>query len=363
MGACHAWRSRTDHAARTKGGRTRAEGRGGRLRRDLVAVPPDGLDPRLGLDRGHDRPGGVPAQPPRPLRAADDDGRGRRRDRADPGRRERHRHDPSPPGDAGAAGADRRPPRRGAGDHRPRLRRADERDALRARVEEAIGVMKQLWHADRPISFDGDFFQLTDAVLGLDPYEGVDPEIWLGAHGPRMLEICGRLADGWLPTNVTPAVYGEKLSAIRTAAERADRDPAAVTASMLAYVLCAPDEETLERLANQPMTRLLFAAVDLSPETYERHGSTSPFEGGTGFHSFIPTRVSRPEVERVIPHLPAAIVKEGTLHGTPEQIVDQLDEYRREGLDDVILWNITPFADPDLALYSFEAMKQIKALA
>ena len=231
-----------------------------------------------------------------------------------------------------------------------------------SRLEEAIQVMKRLWGADGPVSFDGDFFQLTDAVLGLDPYQDRDPEIWLGAHGPRMLDICGRLAEGWLPTNVTPETYGEKLSVIRGSAEGADRDPDAITASMLAYVLCAPDEETLERLANQPMTRLLFAAVDLSPETYARHGSTSPFEGGTGFHSFVPTRVPRPEVERVISHIPAGIVKEGTLHGTPEQIVDQIAEYQREGLDDVILWNITPFADPDLAGYSFKAMKAVKAL-
>jgi phthiodiolone/phenolphthiodiolone dimycocerosates ketoreductase len=231
-----------------------------------------------------------------------------------------------------------------------------------SRLEEAIEVIKLLWHSDRPVDFDGDFFQLRNAVLGLDPYEGRDPEIWLGAHGPRMLGICGRTADGWLPTNVTPAAYGEKLAAIRAAAEGADRDPDAITPSMLAYVLCAPDEETLERIAAQPMVRLLFAAVDLSPETYARHGSTSPFEGGTGFHSFIPTRVPRPEVERIIDHIPAGIVKEGTLHGTPEQIVAQLGEYEREGLRDVVLWNITPFADPELGAYSFDAMKQIKAL-
>ena len=36
---------------------------------------------------------------------------------------------------------------------------------------------------------------------------------------------------------------------------------------MLAYVLCAPDEETLDRLCNQTLVRLLFAAVGLSPET------------------------------------------------------------------------------------------------
>src|SRR5204863_292788 len=83
------------------------------------------------------------------------------------------------------------------------------------RLEEAIEVIRALWAADGPIDFAGDFFNLKDAVLGLDPYEGTAPPIWLAAHGPRMLKICGRLADGWLPTNIKPEAYGEKLATIR----------------------------------------------------------------------------------------------------------------------------------------------------
>ena len=103
--------------------------------------------------------------------------------------------------------------------------------------------------------------------------------------------------------------------------------PDAITPSMLAYVLCAPDEETLERLCDEPMTRMLFAAVDLPPETYERHGSTSPYAGGTGFHSFLPTTVTREEAERVVSHIPGGIVREHTLCGTPQMIAEQIRTY------------------------------------
>ena len=70
------------------------------------------------------------------------------------------------------------------------------------RLEEAIRVMKLLWASEGPVDFDGEFFQLRDAVLGLSPYEGRMPQLWLAAHGPRMLRITGRQADGWLPTNI-----------------------------------------------------------------------------------------------------------------------------------------------------------------
>jgi phthiodiolone/phenolphthiodiolone dimycocerosates ketoreductase len=230
------------------------------------------------------------------------------------------------------------------------------------RLEEAIKVMRLLWGAQGPVDFDGKFFTLKDAVLGLAPYEGRPPQVWLAAHGPRMLRITGRLADGWLPTNIKPEAYAEKLGAIRENAEAAGRDPEAITPSMLAYVICAPDEETLERMLDAPLARVLFAAVDLPAETYERYGSTTPFEGGTGFHSFLPTTVSRAEAERIISHIPAGIVREHTLCGTPEQIADQIRTYQQAGLRDVILWNITPFADPAQSVFSFKAMTEVRRL-
>jgi phthiodiolone/phenolphthiodiolone dimycocerosates ketoreductase len=231
------------------------------------------------------------------------------------------------------------------------------------RLVEGLEVIRALWGSEGlPIDYHGKFFELDGAVLGLEPHNGKPPEIWLAAHGPRMLRLLGRLADGWLPTNIGVDAYAEKLAAIRQSAEANDRDPDAITPSMLAYVLCAPDDETLERLCENPMTRLLFAAVDISPETYAKFGSSSPFEGGTGFHSYIPSLVSREEALRVASHIPNEIVKASTLHGTAEQIAAQVRDYTQAGLRDVILWNITPFADPSLAGYSFRAMKQVKQL-
>jgi phthiodiolone/phenolphthiodiolone dimycocerosates ketoreductase len=83
-------------------------------------------------------------------------------------------------------------------------------------LEEAIQVMRLLWSTTKPVDFHGKFFDLDDAVLGLEPYAGVPPQVWVAAHGPRMLRITGRLGDGWLPTNIKPDAYATKLAAIQT---------------------------------------------------------------------------------------------------------------------------------------------------
>ena len=168
------------------------------------------------------------------------------------------------------------------------------------RLEEAIKVIRLLWGADGPVDFDGKFFQLQDAVLGLDRLRGRSAADLAGrprpAHARHRRPPGRRLAaDEHLAGRSTR----DKLGRIRRPPRGAGRDPDAITPSMLAYVMCAPDEETLDRMCESPLARLLFAAVDLPPETYERHGSTSPFEGGTGFHSFLPSTVSRAEALRI----------------------------------------------------------------
>src|ERR1700684_1741919 len=40
---------------------------------------------------------------------------------------------------------------------------------------------------------------LHNALSALPPYRGKWPEIWIAAHGPRMLRATGRYADAWFP--------------------------------------------------------------------------------------------------------------------------------------------------------------------
>ena len=94
-----------------------------------------------------------------------------------------------------------------------------------SRFEEALTVIRLLWGSDGPVDFDGQFYTLRHARLDTEPYEGRTPPIWIGASGPRMLEIAGRHADGWWPAGAwTPEHYAEMLRAVRTSADRSGRD-------------------------------------------------------------------------------------------------------------------------------------------
>ena len=70
-------------------------------------------------------------------------------------------------------------------------------EAVRA-TEEAIRVMRLVWSEERSLRYEGEFYALKGMRPGPGPAHDVG--IWLGAAGPRMLRLTGRLADGWVPS-------------------------------------------------------------------------------------------------------------------------------------------------------------------
>jgi alkanesulfonate monooxygenase SsuD/methylene tetrahydromethanopterin reductase-like flavin-dependent oxidoreductase (luciferase family) len=95
-------------------------------------------------------------------------------------------------------------------------------------LEEAIAIIRAVWAGERNIRIDGEHYRVHGAHGG--PVPPHDIGIWLGAYGPRMMRVTGRLADGWLPS--VPRLAVEELdarhAAIDEAARRAGRDPAAI---------------------------------------------------------------------------------------------------------------------------------------
>ncbi|WP_330272814.1 LLM class flavin-dependent oxidoreductase [Lentzea sp. NBC_00516] len=92
-------------------------------------------------------------------------------------------------------------------------------------LEEAIAVIRALWTPGRGIRLQGKHYSLSGARPG--PFPAHDIGIWLGAYKKRMLQLTGRLADGWLPSS--PYAPPQQLKAMNAiideAAQEAGRAP------------------------------------------------------------------------------------------------------------------------------------------
>lgn len=100
-------------------------------------------------------------------------------------------------------------------------------EAVKA-TEEAIKVMRLVWSDERSLRFDGEFYSLSGMRPGPHPVHEIG--VWVGAYGPRMLGLIGRLADGWVPSlgYSPPEKLPEMHKRIDDAATGAGRKPKAI---------------------------------------------------------------------------------------------------------------------------------------
>ncbi|BBY16786.1 LLM class flavin-dependent oxidoreductase [Mycolicibacterium litorale] len=201
-----------------------------------------------------------------------------------------------------------------------------------SRFEEALRVIRLLWESDKPVDFDGQFYRLREARLDTEPYGGRFPEIWIGASGPRMLDIAGRHADGWWPAGAwTPEHYADMLATVRGAAERAGRDPMAITPCFIQICLIARDEAALADIVQAPLVKALLLQV--SAETLSTFGHDHPLGADwRGFHDIDPATLTRDRIldflDRVHPEALLAVLP----HGTPRQVARIVKDYVDAGL-------------------------------
>jgi alkanesulfonate monooxygenase SsuD/methylene tetrahydromethanopterin reductase-like flavin-dependent oxidoreductase (luciferase family) len=105
----------------------------------------------------------------------------------------------------------------------PRRTPKESVDAL----EEAIAVLRAAWGMERTVHVRGQHYDVHGFHPGPAPAHPIG--LWLGAYGPRMLRLTGRLGDGWLPSLgphfLEPDDVPRRQAAIDEAARAAGRDP------------------------------------------------------------------------------------------------------------------------------------------
>ena len=108
----------------------------------------------------------------------------------------------------------------------PRRTPRESVDAL----EEAIAIMRDFWGGSEVVRRHGAHYSVVGAKPGPAPAHRIG--LWIGAYGPRMLRVTGRLGDAWLPSlgghYLKPADVPPMQAAIDNAARAAGRDPSAI---------------------------------------------------------------------------------------------------------------------------------------
>ncbi len=76
------------------------------------------------------------------------------------------------------------------------------------RADEAIHVIRRLWE-EESVTHHGNFFTLNQVSIVPKPVQEPSPPIWIGGRSKAAQRRTGRLGDGWLVSQATPAEVNE----------------------------------------------------------------------------------------------------------------------------------------------------------
>jgi alkanesulfonate monooxygenase SsuD/methylene tetrahydromethanopterin reductase-like flavin-dependent oxidoreductase (luciferase family) len=143
----------------------------------------------------------------------------------------------------------------------PRRTAKESVDAL----EEAIAIIRAFWSGERSVDVEGRHYRVEGAKPGPPPAHPIG--LWIGAYGPRMLRLTGRLGDGWIPSlgshYLAPEDALRAQATIDEAAKRAGRDPAEIERGVNVMALGSPARwaDELARIATELRFSTLLVGV------------------------------------------------------------------------------------------------------
>ncbi len=145
-----------------------------------------------------------------------------------------------------------------------------------ARFEEGLEVVTRLLQNEEPVSFEGEFYRLRDAVLMPRSPRPGGPPIVIGGNGPRRtLPLAARYADEWNAVLVTPERFAELNARPNEILQEAGRSPERVRRTLMTRAISGRTAADVERkLEGQPADELRDrgVVVGTGPEVAEQLG-------------------------------------------------------------------------------------------
>jgi hypothetical protein len=129
--------------------------------------------------------------------------------------------------------------------------------------------MRLVWSNERSVRFEGDLYSLRGMRPGPHPVHPIG--IWVGAYGPRMLDLIGRLADGWVPSlgYSPPEKLPELQRRIDSGAAEAGREPKEIRRVYNVAGRIGPEGDgLLEGPVSKWVHELAGFALDLGMDTF-----------------------------------------------------------------------------------------------
>ena len=135
-----------------------------------------------------------------------------------------------------------------------------------AAIQEAVGIFRKITSGES-VAYQGEVFKTAGAKFLFKP-KGVIP-VYVGAQGPKMLELAGKIGDGVLINASHPKDVEYAMGRVKEGIRQAGKSPDQV--DVAAYTSFSVHED-LKKATKAAVPVVAFIAAGSPPVLLERHG-------------------------------------------------------------------------------------------
>ncbi|HET7326610.1 MAG TPA: TIGR03842 family LLM class F420-dependent oxidoreductase [Nocardioidaceae bacterium] len=238
----------------------------------------------------------------------------------------------------------------GRGDSARRV--VGKKPASLATVREAMHVIKGLAEG-RKVDYGGTSVQIPwvrDGRL----------EMWMGAYGPKALQLVGESADGFILQTADPDIARWTIGSVRAAAAAAGRDPAEITICVAAPAYVGDDlghqRDQLRWFGGMVGNHVADLVARYGVDGPVPHALTNYIAGRQGYDYAHHGKAGNPSTDFV----PDTIVDRFCLLGPAAAHVDRLAELSELGVDQFAIYLMHDDPDTTLAAYARDIVGQLR---
>ena len=207
------------------------------------------------------------------------------------------------------------------------------------RTREYVAIVRKALARER-LEFEGEAYTLPlpdgpgkALKLTIAPVQERIP-IYLAAIGPKNTQLCGEIADGWMPFLVSPEHMDDSLSLLREGASRAGRSVDGSFDIAPNVSVCIDDDIDRARDVMRPLLALYVGGMGSRERNFynalvRRYGFEQAAEEVQDLYL-------SGKKEEAAAALPAELIDQLSLCGPKERLVERLAIYREAGVGTVI---------------------------
>jgi len=225
-----------------------------------------------------------------------------------------------------------------------------------SKLIETVTIMRKLWTGEIS-SHEGKFWNLKDAFLQIKPVQPRLP-IYFGANSPRMLRLTGEMADGWLPTPLSPELYKRRLKLVEEGAKMAGRSIGEIDTGIYLYTSIADKAEDAYKQLDMMKPMIVSYPPLLEEAGYD---IDLPEEiSSLSYPELLPTGEWIEKFVRYGELIPMEAAVEFSIAGTVEECIEKIERFVKAGVKHFLLVNMGPRPRHVMEIYGKEIIPHFR---